>query len=247
MTLNNHQSFTKNFKFSIFKLPLLILLISCLLQISNSQEISEVYEKALIEYNKTKTYLEDLTKKMKDITMNIVLRIRFREIKRVYNNIEIKIKEIQEELNKDKYDKEKIIENIKTLNENIKKFNIKYKTANNLYYEFEKLKISFLNFVKLFFIILLIVVIVVLSIIGIASFFVIKSQRKYYILKEEISLHDEQNIKKSINHEKITPLDSNNNLNKESTEDLTENNSKIKKKVHQSTSATSRDSFTKKK
>ena len=157
------------------------------------------------------------------------------------------INEIQEELNKDKYDKEKIIENIKTLNENIKKFNIKYKTANNLYYEFEKLKISFLNFVKLFFIILLIVVIVVLSIIGIASFFVIKSQRKYYILKEEISLHDEQNIKKSINHEKITPLDSNNNLNKESTEDLTENNSKIKKKVHQSTSATSRDSFTKKK
>ena len=181
---------------------------------------------------------------MKDITMNIVLRIRFREINRIYNNIELKIKEIKEELSKDTVDQEKIIEDIKILNQNINKFNEKYKIANNLYYECEKLKESFSNFVKLFFTILLIVIIVVLSIIGIVSYFVVKSQRKYYILKEEISYSEAQKEKRTRNN--LPPVNDNNGLNKESTEDLTENNNNLRKVVQQSTNSTnSKEAFTK--
>ena len=235
--------FKKNNKCFIFNLSLIIILISCLFQISISQEISGEYEKALNEYNSTKVYLKDLTEKMKDITMNIVLRIRFREINRIYNNIELKIKEIKEELSKDTVDQEKIIEDIKILNQNINKFNEKYKIANNLYYEFERIKVSLSNFVKLFFIILLIIIIIVLSIIGIVSFFVVKSQRKYYILKEEISYSEQQKEKRPIND-----INDDNNLNKESSEDLTGNNNIIQKEVQQSTgSATSsKDVFTQK-
>ena len=44
-----------------------------------------------------------------------------------------------------------------------------------------------MNTIKIFFIILLIIIIIAVFIIGIVSFFVIKSQRKYHILHEEKS------------------------------------------------------------
>ena len=67
------------------------------------------------------------------------------------------------------------------------KFKKKYNRANQVYYEFEELKSSIAQFLKLFFIILFICVIIVLCIIGISSFFLVKKQRKYYKLKEEVS------------------------------------------------------------
>ena len=55
----------------------------------------------------------------------------------------------------------------------------------------EEAKSILLNMIKIFFITLLIITIIVLSITGIVSFFVIRNQRRYYILHEE---HSQDNI-----------------------------------------------------
>ena len=193
MSLNQNKDFSKKIKIILFNLPILLILISFLSQSVNAQDISnnmteiDLFLKAMNDYNETKLCLEDITKKMKTITLNIGLKVRLRELKRLFKQIEEKFINIQEEINKDIYRKEKIINDIGTLNIYMKKFKKKYNRTNQVYYEFEELKSSIAQFLKLFFIILSICVIIVLCIIGISSFFVMKNQRKYYKLKEEVS------------------------------------------------------------
>ena len=193
MSLNQNKDFSKKIKIILFNLPILLILISFLSQSVNAQDISnnmteiDLFLKAMNDYNETKLCLEDITKKMKTITLNIGLKVRLRELKRLFKEIENKFINIKEEINKDIYRKDKIINDISTLNIYMKKFKKKYNRTNQVYYEFEELKSSISQFLKLFFIILFICVIIVLCIIGISSFFLVKNQRKYYKLKEEVS------------------------------------------------------------
>ena len=199
MSLNQIKNFSKKIKILLFNSPIILLiLISFLSQSVNAQDISknmteiDLFVKAMNDYNETKLCLEDITKKMKTITLNIGLKIRLRELKRLFKEIETKFLNIQKEINKDIYRKEKIINDIGTLNIYMTKFKKKYNRANQVYFEFEELKSSIAQFLKLFFIILFICVIIVLCIIGISSFFLVKKQRKYYKLKEEVSFSSVQ-------------------------------------------------------
>ena len=194
MSLNQIKNYSKKIKILLFNSPIILLiLLSFLSQSVNAQDISknmteiDLFVKAMNDYNETKLCLEDITKKMKTITLNIGLKIRLRELKRLFKEIENKFLNIQKEINKDIYRKEKIINDIGALNIYMTKFKKKYNRANQVYYEFEELKSSIAQFLKLFFIILFICVIIVLCIIGISSFFLVKKQRKYYKLKEEVS------------------------------------------------------------
>ena len=199
MSLNQIKNFSKKIKILLFNSPIILLiLISFLSQSVNAQDISnnmteiDLFLKAMNDYNETKLCLEDITKKMKTITLNIGLKIRLRELKRLFKEIETKFLNIQKEINKDIYRKEKIINDIGALNIYMTKFKKKYNRANQVYFEFEELKSSIAQFLKLFFIILFICVIIVLCIIGISSFFLVKKQRKYYKLKEEVSFSSVQ-------------------------------------------------------
>lgn len=199
MSLYEIRNFSKKIKILLFNSPLLLILVSFLSQPVSSQGIYsnmtevDLFVKALNDFNETKFYLEDLTKKMETITLNIGLRIRFRQIKRLFKDIEKKVTYIKGEINKDIYNKEIIINEIESLNIYMNKFKNKYIRTNQLYYEFEELKTNSLHFLKLFFIILFICVIIILIIIGISSFLVVKSQkRKYYKLKEEHSYTSEK-------------------------------------------------------
>ena len=89
--------------------------------------------KALNDFNETKLCFDDITKKMKAIRFNIILRVRFREMKRLFKDIEKKVSYIKEEINKDIYKKEKIINEIESLNIYMNKFKNKYNKANELY------------------------------------------------------------------------------------------------------------------
>ena len=108
----------------------------------------------------------------------------------LYENIEQKYIFIKEELTKEKYDKQQLMNEIELLSENMKNFKKKYNSINESYNNFEDIKESLSNFIKLFFIVLFIIIVVVLILIGIGSFFVIKSQRKYYKLQEEVSFRN---------------------------------------------------------
>ena len=186
----------KNKKYFFIQTQLILLFVSFFISNIQSQKVetnpNEKFNNTLYNYNNTKLYLDDFKKKMKDITLNIFLRVRFRELKRIHKNIELKILEIQEQLSKENYDNKQIIDKINLLDEDIKKFEKKYNKANKVYYEFEKVKSGFSEFFKLFFIILFICVVIVFCIIGIASYYVMKNQRKYYKLKEEVSFNTYQ-------------------------------------------------------
>ena len=203
-----HYLYKLKKKSFFFNIKIILLFISCFLSNINSQEIPkksieiEKFNNTLFNFNNTKKYIDDISTKMKDITINILLRIRFRELKRFYNNIELKVLEMQKQLSKEKYNSTKIIDEIDLLDQNLNKLEKIYNKVKSLYYEYEQFKYSFFNFIKLFFIILSISVLIILCIIGIGSYFVVKNQRKYYKLKEEISFNSYQkqmNKKTNIN------------------------------------------------
>ena len=203
----------------IFKLKILLISLIFfvfLLQTANSQEIfknsieMEKFNTISEDFNNTKQYYNNIRKKMENITMNIILKISLRQLNRLYENIEKKYIFIKQELTKEKYDNQQLMNEIELLSENMKNFKKKYYSINESYNNFEDIKESLSNFIKLFFIVLFIIIVVVLTIIGIGSFFVIKSQRKYYKLQEEVSF---RNIAKATEkHEKIDVNIKNHNL-----------------------------------
>lgn len=177
---------------------LIIVYSLCYLPFIKSQNISKNitefsnFKQTLIKYNNTKLHLEDINKKMENITLNIFLRARLREIIRIHKNIEDQMSGIQKKINSRIYDEKKITEEISSLNHQMHIFERKYNKTNKLYYETEEVKKSLVHYIKVFFITLIIISIIVMAIIGIVSIFVIKHQRKYYKLQEEVSFKSEE-------------------------------------------------------
>ena len=185
--------------FSVFSTLILSYLLFLIPSVKsqNNKEITN-FNQTLIQYNNTKFLLDDISKKMENITLNIFLRTRLRELIKKHKQIEEQMSEIQKNLYNESYDKEKMKENIFDLNHKMHIFERKYNKTNKLFYETEGLKQSLINYVKMFFIILAIISIVVIIIIGVVSYFVIKHQKKYYKLQEEVSFNMEvkQNYEK---------------------------------------------------
>ena len=250
------------FKFQILLISIIFFVF--LSQTANSQEIfknsieMEKFNTISENFNNTKQYYNNIRKKMENISMNIILNIRLKQLNRLYENIEQKYIFIKEELTKEKYDKQQLMNEIELLSENMKNFKKKYNSINESYNNFEDIKESLSNFIKLFFIVLFIIIVVVLILIGIGSFFVIKSQRKYYKLQEEISFRniakatekDEKigiNIKNHNfkNDNRFKPEKSNEDLEIDSNEINGGND--IKKVVLKSTDNSSNDKFSEKK
>lgn len=176
--------------------------ISSLFNLSESEAL--LLDKTLKKYNTTTLKLKSMEIKMKKITLNIILRIRFRELRRNYESITTQISELQNKLNETSYKNPQIIKEINILNDNINIFEKKYNETSSLYYQYERTKLYLYNFFKLFFTCLFILVIIIMVIIGIVSFFVVKSQRKYYKLQEEYSISNEgKEIDKKSNEDKI--------------------------------------------
>ena len=128
---------------------------------------------------------------MSDIKYNIILLINHKNLIRVHDSINSEVDKIKAQLDKNKYDKNAILEEIQKLNKTITKFDSKCNKMMRSIKRNEEAKSILLNMIKIFFITLLIITIIVLSITGIVSFFVIRNQRRYYILHEE---HSQDNI-----------------------------------------------------
>ncbi len=149
-----------------------------------------MFNETLTNYNQTLLYFDDLSKKMETITMNIILKLKFKGLKRDKISIEQEISKIKENMDKKDNDNQKIREEINSVDQDIKYFNYKYNKINQLYNKYENFKEAFSNFIKVFFIVLFIIVVIALSLIGIISLFVIKKQRKYYKLQEEVTISE---------------------------------------------------------
>ena len=192
MNLFNSNKSNKNFLLILLSIMLFLFSLSPIK--SQKNELSSekaLFNEELIYFNKTNIKLEHINDMMSNIKYNIILLIKHKDLIRTHDSINSEVNKIKTQLDENKYDKNKIMEEINKLNKTLTKFDSKYKEMIHSIKSFEQIKNIILNMIKIFFIVLLIIIIVVLLIIGIVSFFVIRSQRRYHILHEE---HSQDNI-----------------------------------------------------
>lgn len=188
----------------------------------------ESLNKTLLKFNETLFNYNDYCKKMEKITLNIFLKIRFKDLQRAFQELDSNINQLKNKFAKN----ESITDNIILINKNIKAFRIKYNNAVNSYENFEETKRFILEFIKIFSIILSIIIVIVLIFIGVGSYLVIQNQKKkYHKLQEEVSIRNDQkdsdketNIKDEIKSDNTIPV-------KSTQDDLVESNNNKNEKV----------------
>ena len=159
----------------------------------NSTEI-EQFNKTMNRYKQMVANYNILSKKMEKITLNIFMRIRFKDLKRSFDDLKSEIDALKLKYHK----KESISENIIIANNFTDDFEIKYINSVNAYKRFEETKNMLGGMLKTFIIVLSIFIFIVLLFIGIGSYFVIQYNKKkrYFKLNEEVSIRIGQSDEK---------------------------------------------------
>jgi len=159
----------------------------------NSSEI-EQFNKTMNRYKQMVANYNILSKKMEKITLNIFMRIRFKDLKRSFDDLKSEIDALKLKYHK----KESISENIIIANNLTDDFEIKYINSVNAYKRFEETKNMLGGMLKTFIIVLSIFIFIVLLFIGIGSYFVIQYNKKkrYFKLNEEVSIRIGQSDEK---------------------------------------------------
>ena len=179
----------------------LLILSSIIIFISLPQKISSqkiqnntlesILNKCLNEYNKTNIKLDEITPKLKTIKFNIILKIYFSQLKNINKRFKYDISKMEKYLN-EKNDKKFFETN--NCDEYSEKFENKYNKTIKIYYKFEKLKNGLSKFFKIFFISIFIGIAIFSIFVLIISIIVIKKQKKYYILQEEVTIEDGKEV-----------------------------------------------------
>ena len=151
----------------------------------NSTEIEE-FNKTMHKYNQMVANYNVFSKKMEKITLNIFMRIRFKDLERSFEELRKEIDNLKLNYHKN----QSISENIIIANNLTDDFEIKYIDSVNAYKRFEETKKILGGMVKTFIIVLSICVFIILLFIGIGSYFVIQYNKKkrYMKLEEEVSV-----------------------------------------------------------
>ena len=151
----------------------------------NSTEIEE-FNKTMHKYNQMVANYNVFSKKMEKITLNIFMRIRFKDLERSFEELRREIDNLKLNYHKN----QSISENIIIANNLTDDFEIKYIDSINAYKRFEETKKILGGMVKTFIIVLSICVFIILLFIGIGSYFVIQYNKKkrYMKLEEEVSV-----------------------------------------------------------
>lgn len=150
----------------------------------NSTEIEE-FNKTIHKYNQMEANYNVFSKKMEKITLNIFMRIRFKDLERSFEELRKEIDNLKLNYHKN----QSISENIIIANNLTDDFEIKYIDSVNAYKRFEETKKILGGMVKTFIIVLSICVFIILLFIGIGSYFVIQYNKKRYMkLEEEVSV-----------------------------------------------------------
>ena len=159
----------------------------------NSTEI-EQFNKTMNRYKQMVANYNILSKKMEKITLNIFMRIRFKDLKRSFDDLKSEIDALKLKYHK----KESISENIIIANNLTDDFEIKYINSVNAYKRFEETKNMLGGMLKTFIIVLSIFIFIILLFIGIGSYFVIQYNKKkrYFKLNEEVSIRIGQSDEK---------------------------------------------------
>ena len=176
--------------YSILALFFLITKINC-----SSLNLTEIeqYNNTMHRYKQMVANYNIFSQKMEKITLNVFMKIRFKDLKRSFDDLRSEIDTLKLKYHK----KESISENIIIANNLTDDFEMKYINSVNAYKRFEETKQMLGGMIKTFIIVLSIFIFIVLFFIGVGSYFVIKyNQKRYYQLQEEVSIRIGQSDEK---------------------------------------------------
>ena len=145
--------------------------------------ILNTFNESLSKYNETYIKFEDMSPKFDKIKFNFFLKVQINNLKNLNKDINVKISDIKNKLSNNNYDKNKL------------NFEKKFNTTIKIYDRSENAKLIFGKFIKIILISISIGIAVFIIIVFIITFIVVKRQRKYYILKEEVSIEQERNTR----------------------------------------------------
>ena len=176
-------------------LKCLLLHISFLFLQINSQEltltpkesIEQKFNQTISSYNETQLKYDEISKKMSKIKFNFLLKIRYKNMRSKIGTITKEISNLQDQINKERYDQgvERLIDSI---NNKIIKFNNYCQKTNEVFENFEIFNRNFVEFLKILIVTFITIVVTAMILIGVITLFVIKRQKKYYQLQEEYSI-----------------------------------------------------------
>ena len=203
---------TKYNELSVFSTIFFIITLSIQIASVNCDSLntSEIinYNKTIYRYHQALFNFRGLSKKMEKITLNIYLNSLFKDLSNNYEDVKTEMLKLKTNQEKN----ELISDNIIMVDKYLKIFEKNYKRTLNTYKRFDETKKFIFHLFKIFIIVLSVIIIISLIGIGIGSYFVIKSQKKYYKLQEEISVRIGQNY--NIDKDKITSDGDDDNKNK---------------------------------
>ena len=136
-----------------------------------------------------------MSPKFDKIKFNFFLKVQINNLKNLNKDINVKISDIKNKLSNNNYDKNKLNSDINNLKKKIENFEKKFNTTIKIYDRSENAKLIFGKFIKIILISISIGIAVFIIIVFIITFIVVKRQRKYYILKEEVSIEQERNTR----------------------------------------------------
>ena len=180
-------------KFYFFNTYAIILFIILLLfskinsQENQSLELKQLLNNSLILFNKAEVNYKIISAKMETVKFNIFLKVRYKNLQRRYNNIRASIEKINNILVSNDYDISDVKERLYDLKKDIEKFDKKCNKTFDVFSKSEKIKSMIINLIKVFFLTIVIIIIVVFAIIAIISYFIMKRQKKYQTLQEEVT------------------------------------------------------------
>lgn len=180
-------------KFYFFNTYAIILFIILLLfskinsQENQSSEEKQLLNNSLILFNKAEVNYKIISAKMETVKFNIFLKVRYKNLQRRYNNIRASIEKINNILVSNDYDISDVKEKLYDLKKDIEKFDKKCNKTFDVFSQSEKIKSMIINLIKVFFLTIVIIIIVVFAIIAIISYFIMKRQKKYQTLQEEVT------------------------------------------------------------
>lgn len=206
----NKKNYYKNILYTISLSILLSLLPKEVFAQTIHKNIIELntFNESLNKYNQTYIKFEYMSPKFDKIKFNVILKVHINNLKNLNKKINLQISDIKNKLSNNNYDKNELFSDINILNENIKIFEKKFNTTIAIYDKFQNTKLIFGKFIKIFLISISIGIAAFIIIVFIITFIVVKRQRKYYILKEEVSIEQEKNTR-NVNVNNLNKKDNN--------------------------------------
>ena len=184
--------FVQNTIKTTFLIVCLLIQINCD-DLTQNNKNKETFTKYKSTFNtEIKKKFSIITDKINSSQYNLILKMKYYEIKIKYESISKTISLLEKLIieNNWDYDNENKFNNeIENFEKNSINFNSLYKDFNRIAADHEKVYQKVKKFLKLFFTILFIIVLIILTIIIVISFFVIRSQQRYHRLNEEVSIH----------------------------------------------------------